>query len=464
MGISPRRGATSRNCKLVILTTLVAAGCAPSDPTGASSGATDDESSTGQCDPGWEGCPCVEPNGLCLGDLECTAGVCLPPSGASTGETDSSEMTLPESESSTETSGGDDCPEEMVIQGTVEVFNSVELAELSGVTEITGALGISAEGITSLAPLSCLKLVGEGVSISNISTLTSLAGLESLEAVGELSLTDLPQLSTLEGLSSLSYIDGVLSLSNVAVADLVGLESLQTALRMNIAMCGTLQSVEGISPNIMVDALALSGNPQLEDLSAFDGATLAGLSIRDCPLLSSLPAVQVTGTPIPELFDLTGLYLSDLPLVTDLGGLTVGSSLYALEIVDVPQLVSLAGLENLVSVTSRAELVNLPAVTSIVPLAELTSVGSYLYIMNVGMATLSAMDSVATVGGDFFLQGNQNLVDVSALHTLDVLGQFVVIQSNPLLDQCDAEALGQALVDNGFAGSLTVENNAGSCP
>jgi len=123
-----------------------------------------------------------------------------------------------------------------VIEGDVDINGQDEFEHMAGVREVTGYLTIredSPGSITSLAPLECLQSVGDGLlgglSIHDNAELTTLEGLESLTYVGGiLGVTENAALTNLTGLDNVTRVEGsVIVYDNAALASVAGLGSIE---------------------------------------------------------------------------------------------------------------------------------------------------------------------------------------------------------------------------------------------
>ena len=182
-------------------------------------------------------------------------------------------------------------------------------------------------------------------------------------------------------------------------------------------------------------------------------------------------------------------------------------------IVDNPVLVSIAGLQSLAIVDSRARIGDNPMLTNLHGLEGLTQTGENLEIAGNGaLLDLQGLGSLATVGGTLLLSSNDSLlscvgpsvltstgsVDVwsnAVLVDLDGLGSIVdlrfelrvtanpaitsltgvsgasvhsdgrvEIKDNSSLPQCDAQAVSDAVTPLDFTGQIEVTGNQGTCP
>jgi hypothetical protein len=76
----------------------------------------------------------------------------------------------------------EECPTKEVI-GTQNVTTQAQANALSGVTKITGGLGIFGN-VTDWSPFNCLKEITDNFTIRNTLTLTTISGFGNLETIG----------------------------------------------------------------------------------------------------------------------------------------------------------------------------------------------------------------------------------------------------------------------------------------
>lgn len=123
-----------------------------------------------------------------------------------------------------------------VIEGDVDVNDQDEFVHMAGVRAVTGYLTIREDfpgSITSLAPLRCLQSAGDGLlgglSIHDNAELTTLEGLETLTYVGGiLGVTENAALTNLTGLQNVTRVEGSVIVSdNAALTSVAGLGSIE---------------------------------------------------------------------------------------------------------------------------------------------------------------------------------------------------------------------------------------------
>ena len=231
--------------------------------------------------------------------------------------------------------GDDTCPGDedddlRVIEGNVTVATQEEVNALAAVGEVTGALWIgnpvTSQGpepmrLDSLAPLSCLRVVGGTFTLYYVAGPRTLDALRSFESVGALQIvgTDLEDIDALQsttsaqlltisdndrlrnvdGLRSLTHAGNVSILSNAALANLDGLSALTNVdawlyLQTNAVLANVdgLAALTSIGENLWIDDNAALLT--LRGLHALDSVG-GGLSITDNASLPECEAVALRG-------------------------------------------------------------------------------------------------------------------------------------------------------------------------
>lgn len=341
-------GTAKHTCSLVVCIGVVLA-CNPEPTVGGTDGGSSGGEVTGglasssatqtltgglDCTLGSEGCACVE--GLCLGDLECQAGVCVKPEAptstwGTTGEPTGLSSTGGTSEGEASTGAPVEC--EGTINGDVSIMNSTEVEVLAGVRVITGNLSI-AHGVGGIPQLACL----EEVNTILLNWGNDYSGLQKLKKTLAVMVnggpgTKYPVFSGLASVESvnLSHVDEPLSFPSVAaLKNLIltssdapvfadGLSHLEY-LKLEQAQ-GDYTPLDGV----VVDRLTIS---------SFDGTTLPtvtlqiNLEIFQAPSLTAIPIdfgetfpqvapqmeeeewsarIYVHGTAIADLDDFAGI-------------------------------------------------------------------------------------------------------------------------------------------------------------
>jgi hypothetical protein len=301
--------------------------------------------------------------------------------------------------------GGPDLPQ--IVEGNYTINNSIDVALLQGVTEITGNLSVN---ITGLHALELPNLVGIGheLEIGDNTELTTVS-LPSLKTVG-IPLPLHPDLG-----SSFAGNGNALRFHDNSVLTAVDLSA--------------LTSVGG--DVVIIDNSLLTTTAWLSSLHSVDGEFVArGASLTTL----SLPALTTLGGRIAS--DTDGKVMDDTLITISCPLLTTEDSL----IIDQAQALQTVNLPSLVSSPYGVSITDSDALQT-VTLTNLTSVGMKLDIS--GNAVLSDLD-------------------LASLATLTGANTTLTITQNPSLPQCDVDAI-EAQVTPAPT-TVTTCCNLGTCP
>ncbi len=211
---------------------------------------------------------------------------------------------------------------------TISALTHADLAGLGGLTTIGGSLQLNHNSrLEQLAGLSSLTSVG-GIQLNSNLSLRSLHGLEKLETVaGALGIVQTP-LTDHEGLSSLTSIGTSLFIEDVPLDDLNGLRNLSTIG----------EGIE-IQKTHLRDLTGLASLTEICAAAAGDGS--CGVELWWNPLIASLDGLPPT--PLIEV-----VWLFDNDSLTDLSALAATRGIsHGLFVGFNAELASLAGLSGL---------------------------------------------------------------------------------------------------------------------
>lgn len=230
------------------------------------------------------------------------------------------------------------------------------LLEVEGSPALT-SLGADVAGRS----LASVRLVDTGLSgLGELATATDIGlltvgegGLQDLGLagvpVGFATLSDLPQLTSLAGLSA-----GGLSLLRTGVVDVDGLDVSGLA-SVQLEDNGALTSVDGLGGLVELDLLVIDGSPSLTALPPFtdlERADLLWLEDTGVAVLGGFPSLEVA---------VDGLHVRGNGALTSLDGFGALTTAGNLVVRDNPALASLAGFGGLTSVGTTAEIVANPS-------------------------------------------------------------------------------------------------------
>lgn len=347
----------------------------------------------------------------------------------------------------------------VVIEGSL-ALDGVDLDPYRCVAAVGGDLTVV--NVASLEGLGAVETVCGEVWIGDAPELSNLDGLSSLTRAGGLTVSNAARLTSLEGLSHLTRVEGSLEITGVPLlAKLAGLGALETiADSLTVSDAPMLFSLEGlgrlreIGRNLGIYA-PIATFAGLEDLERIGG----GLNLETYPTTSA--------EGLESLEEVGNLWVNDTCVLPDLRGLDHVRSVGWLTVDG--GTTSLTGLGGVQTVGGDLT-VSGEERTSVSGLSSLESVGGSLTIRDTSIVSLEGLESLRTVGeasegvgpGDLEISGNASLVSLEALSALtSVYSDFVLLDNEALPSVQGLGALssiggnvwirGEALVDlDGF--------------
>ncbi len=354
-----------------------------------------------------------------------------------------------------------------VHRGDAFVSGEESIAQLAGITCITGALNVQGN-------------------------FPNLAGLESLTAVaGALWIYGNYMLESLEGLDGLTSVGGLFVLGNDGFTSLSGLDALTSVEgTVSIQMNTSLESLAGLAGLRLIGGmLYITDNAQLRDITAL--YNLAGPAPLPYGWLTisnnaSLPACQ--GWRLSEILGAPCSYSSVCENNTGTGSCgelppdfacvygASGPGVWQGDLWISPY--HSQPLSGVTCVTGSVIITN-TSLQDLSALGTLQQIGSNLDIRdNLALRSLNGLEKLTQVGGQLQIDNNPALADVAALAHLNRIGESlppyfymapVSIKNNASLAQCDAWTIagrtGRSCVQSGTQ-DANCSNNTGtaSCP
>jgi len=335
---------------------------------------------------------------------------------------------------------------------------------------------------------------GEDITnLNGLSVLTSIDGKLNIGFTYGMAIQGNPSLTSLEGLSNLSYIGGGLELIlNTSLASLTGFENIISIggdvkvganSIYNLTGLDNLTSIEGdlvigIPLYFFGGGGGILGNPSLVNLSGLENLTsiVGNLRIGNNDSLTSLTGLEEL-TSIGgnlEIGIATGYtYFSGNPSLSSLAGLEnlnfLGGMLY---IRDNPVLTGLQGLDNLNSIGGSLGILGNTALSNLTGLENIITIGGGLFIgstftPNSILNSLTGLEGLNSIGGDLSILNNDALINMTGLGNLVNIGGSLQIRYNASLsnlvglENVDANSInGLSIYDNN---SLTTCNAKSIC-
>ncbi|WP_440880415.1 hypothetical protein [Tenacibaculum sp. C7A-26P2] len=348
---------------------------------------------------------------------------------------------------------------------TGELFvDNVSVYDYEIITEITGKIkvfngDISSESIVSISISDVVEDVFNGnVLLKNQEDVDAFALNEYRVINGKIDIfqgddpgtpiTDLSNLNTLE------EIHGDLSITaNGELTTLNGLNNITTAETCAIFNNPNLKNISALQNISTLKSISVKFNPKITSLNCFSNITiLEGFcEITENNSLTSLNGLNnitsITGNlSINQNQNLNNIF--DLNSITTING--------ALILQSNPNLINLNGLNNLQTLSKNLTIINNTNLFDINGLQNLSSFNGRIVInLNTNLQNLNGLVNLTSIE---FLQilRCQSLENLNALTNLTSITDGLFIQkNNSLNDFCGLTPL----VNNGFSGSYSVENN-----
>lgn len=330
--------------------------------------------------------------------------------------------------------GGPKCDASGVLQGNVFLRSDDDVRASAGCTTVIGNVTIGRTP-SFIGPFDV-----------NGPPPTSLAGLESLvEVAGTLTIEGVDEIETLDGLSGLQHVGGLVVRSNPRLTSLGAMSSLTSfgsfIVENNAALTSfDLAAVPPLPANTIVifaPQVVVQNNPRLPECEAVILGRRVG---SGCTCAGNEPA---PGT-------LTVASAADIAAFE--GQTCIVGDLNVLD----SDLTTLTGLEALTSVTGALNIRQNSALTSLDGLEGLRGQLTSLVIFdNDSLTNLTALDGLGTASS-LDVSSNSSLQSLDGLDGLVSISDSIVVARNPALADVD----GLAALTAGIAGRLTIKDNA----
>lgn len=353
---------------------------------------------------------------------------------------------------------------------SVQGLPIADLDAFAALGEIQGHLNL--EGLPNLTTtdgLASLQTVGEHLQLLELPALTAV-DLPELESVQRIHARDNPLLATISTPRLQQIAD--LSLSRhpslVAFPDLTRAEGLVDLSLYDIPGLTTLDWLR-VEPAAQSIRIALA--PELADLAALQGLSDVGvhLKLESLPALASLDALadleHVAGTlalrSLAGLEDLTGL--GSLQVVGDHTNYPGGVFLQ-----DLDSLTGLSGLALSASLGCDVTIDGNDSLTSLAGLDTVEQIGALEITDNAMLSELAGLEGLVEITGGLTIAGNVALADIDAIWPVptgllqSVGDPQLTIAYNPALSQCTVDAFVDALIAAGWLALTDVGGN-GRC-
>lgn len=299
----------------------------------------------------------------------------------------------------------------------IVISSQAELDAIPAYTVINGNLNIIGTDVHDLSPLACLTTINNGLHIYDNPNLTSLDGLESLTSVKGITIRDNENLVDISGLSNLSSVgtDGVKFVNNDALTG-ISLPSVSniafsaTKESINISEHNQLQSISFTSLTEVSSRLFIVNNynintldfPNVTSIGKFDFINSSMISLTGFPLLTNIGLdLSLVGHPFLQDFgDFSkvqvdgGVYLNGLG-VQSLSGLTSNIQMTTLQVNGCNNLTDISRLASLNSITDLSITRN-SSLQDCCPIAELINNGISIVTIELNDVFCNSVEEILT--------------------------------------------------------------------
>ncbi len=266
----------------------------------------------------------------------------------------------------------------------------------------------------------------------------------------------------LNGLNSITSINGSLIVSETSLSSLEGLEAIDAISGyFDIVLNNNLISVDGLDNlKFIGQDLDIIQNHLLENFEGFNSLTTVGSFLR---FWYNSKLKSISG--FSNLSSIDGdLWIESHSALTDLSGFAnIDSVGEQLNFRGNTALQNLSGLESLSVVGTSVIIINNDSLLSLDGLNNLYSIGQDLVISdNYSLLDLHALNNLIKIGNYLGIGNNDNLLSLEGLNNIEP-GSItdLGISHNPLLSSCDVESVcGYLSSPNGY---VSIDDNALGC-
>ena len=211
----------------------------------------------------------------------------------------------------------------LIIGGPI---TSTDLSELTQLNTVTGRLQIfDTPSVRSLTGLANLRLVGD-LTLGRLTNVTDFTPLSGVPAVATLTLTGMPQLTSLAAFHSMGYT-GLVITQMAGLTTLSDLKDAPVTMTGPITLSGNTKLFDAsVLRNVVTvgGSFSVTGNPLFTTLNDFVGLTqvTGAVVIGGTGLTVPGPAslAHIGGSLTVNVNELDALSTFDLPVLEDVGG------------------------------------------------------------------------------------------------------------------------------------------------
>ncbi len=361
----------------------------------------------------------------------------------------------------------------------------------SGATEVTGNLVVEDKPDGGLSHAGALTHISGCLVVRDVPSLTSLAALSSLQTVDQgLVLEGASGLHTLDGLGALALVGGTFKVDattsltsfagvgpvetgrmyvhgNQALSSLDGLQGAAASWWL-VEANPALETLNGLPPLRHDDTLQVLDNPTLTSFEGVTGATAREVLVKGNDALTTLAGMETLSGPVrveanASLVSLEGLdratpvTLVSNPALVDLSGLPPLSGYDALTVIN-SQITSLRGLAG--DTKGDILLQSNPKLLTLDGAQGLTGVNTFTVERNRRLQRVQGLTGLTDVEELAFIQ-NESLIDLTGIGATHI--GALTVYANPMLlslDGLDGLVWLCGTRNDARVGSLDVQRNS----
>ncbi|MEM1120016.1 MAG: hypothetical protein AAGJ18_06175, partial [Bacteroidota bacterium] len=314
--------------------------------------------------------------------------------------------------------------------------------------------------IQNLDGLSNISSIFGNLTIRNNPNLSSLQGLSSLFALnqGSLLLENNPTLTDLTGLDRLNSVHSITIKSMNGLSDLTGLTEVNGLFKLTINNCANLTALNGTNFLVGIyDHLILTNNPELTDISSLDLVGLQGLvTITDnaklancsiyciCNLINCSGANNVTvsnnAAGCNDITDIQNNCVTNSCCPSDLFFFSqadidaynlICPTIAGRVFITGDDVTDLSPLSTIETISGQLSINGCSMLTSLAGLDNLEEIGE-VQILNNPLLTDLALPKLETVTGNFQLIQNQGIITLNGPSLLTSVGGLTIFENNSM--------------------------------
>lgn len=295
-------------------------------------------------------------------------------------------------------------------------------------SDFDGHLIVKGNGISNLDGLSFLNSLTGTFEIIE----TSISSMESLSSIatirGSLLLSENNSLQSFKGLEHVVSLDSLVLHSNGMINDFEGLNNVESLKYISVNNMN-LSSFEGLESLSRAETIYLFNNPQLKSFVGLEALEEAG----DIELNSNSAFESVEGFENLDP-DSTKIKIALSPLLKNMKGFEEFEKMYILELEQNAGLESMDGLENLEKI-DRLNLNICNSLNDLSGLAQLEEITNDLsFRLCSALDDFSQLENLESIGRNLFISQLSSLIHLDDFNDVKIGNEIYIGESGNLID------------------------------